>query len=159
MEGMYTWTFQDGSAQIEIRGPKIDVSCMATLIEIENAVRLQNVDSPTCNGDAFDEVQWRLDPDGLHFQVIGSNLGLPVELKAMYEAKPWQKVEEWSTGPLPAGVWRVELTADDFARMVCCALWQSRIGQARSSMCSKMGKVYIEPRERPGSWYVPSRQK
>jgi TRAP-type transport system periplasmic protein len=90
MAGVYTWTFQDGKAKIEIRGPRITVSCMVDATLVGDAVRLQNVDSPTCDGNSYDDVQWRLDADGLIFHLVSTQA---VELKAMYESKPWQKVE------------------------------------------------------------------
>jgi hypothetical protein len=114
MAGTYTWTFQDGNARVEINGPIITVSCEVVVTVMDDAVRLQNVGSSTCDGDAFDEVQWRLDTDGLHFKLVAPQA---VELKATYEAKPWQKVDEWSSGPPPNGVWQVELSAEDFVRM------------------------------------------
>jgi hypothetical protein len=70
-----TWA---GSAEeIEIYGPGITVSCMVVAAVVRYAVRLQNVASPDC------------DADGLHFQLVSSQA---VELKTMYESKPWQKV-------------------------------------------------------------------
>jgi TRAP-type C4-dicarboxylate transport system substrate-binding protein len=89
MAGIYTWTFQDGQAKIEIHGPRIKVSCSVVATVVGDALRLQNVASPDCDGSAYDDVQWRLDADGLHFHLISSQA---VELKAMYEGKPWQKV-------------------------------------------------------------------
>ena len=94
MAGTYTWTFQDGNAQIEIQGSVIAVSCMVNATVVEDFVRLQNVGSTTCNGDAYDDVQWRLDEGGLHFHLVDSSVGLPIELKATYEAKPWQKIAD-----------------------------------------------------------------
>jgi TRAP-type transport system periplasmic protein len=91
MAGTYTWTFQDGNAKIEIRGPNIDVSCMVTATVVENAVRLQNAASPNCDGNAYDDVQWRLDSDGLHFHLVFPQA---VVLKATYEAKPWRKIAD-----------------------------------------------------------------
>jgi len=89
MTGIYTWTFQDGQARIEILGPRIKVSCSVVATVVGDAVRLQNVASPDCDGSAYDDVLWRLDADGLHFHLVSSQA---VELKAMYESKPWQKV-------------------------------------------------------------------
>jgi hypothetical protein len=91
MAGTYTWTFQDGNARVEINGPIITVSCEVVVTVMDDAVRLQNVGSSTCDGDAFDEVQWRLDTDGLHFKLVAPQA---VELKATYEAKPWQKISD-----------------------------------------------------------------
>jgi TRAP-type C4-dicarboxylate transport system substrate-binding protein len=91
MAGTYTLTFQDSEAKIEINGPKITVSCGIDAKVVGDAVRLQNVGSPTCDGDAYDDVQWRLDADGLHFHLVSTQA---VELKAMYESKPWQKIAD-----------------------------------------------------------------
>jgi C4-dicarboxylate-binding protein DctP len=89
MAGVYTWTFQDGNAKIEIHGPRITVSCLVIATVVGDAVRLQNVASPDCDGSAYDDVQWRLDRDGLHFHIVSTQA---VEIKTMYESKPWQKV-------------------------------------------------------------------
>jgi hypothetical protein len=114
MAAVYTWTFQDGQAKIEINGPRIKVSCMVVATVVGDAVRLQNVASPDCDGNAYDDVQWRLDTDGLHFHLVSSQAE---ELRAMYEAKPWQKTEQWSQGLPPNGVWQVDLTPEDFVQM------------------------------------------
>jgi len=91
MAGVYTWTFQDGNARIEIHGPRITVSCLVVATVVRDAVRLQNVASPDCDGNAYDDVQWRLDTDGLHFHLVSTQA---VELKTMYESKPWQKIAD-----------------------------------------------------------------
>lgn len=62
---------------------------MVVATVVTDAVRLQNVASPDCDGNAYDDVQWRLDVDGLHFHLVSTQA---VELKTMYESKPWQKV-------------------------------------------------------------------
>jgi|SRR5215208_523385 len=89
MAGIYTSTFQDGQAKIEFHGPRITANFMIAATVVGEAVRLQNVASPNCDGNAYDVVQWRLDIDGLHLHLISSQA---VELKAMYESKPWQRV-------------------------------------------------------------------
>ena len=89
MAGLYTLTFQDGQAKTEIHGPRITVLCLQVTTVVGDAVRLQNVASPDCDGNAYDDLQWRLDADGLHLHLISSQA---VELKTMYESKPWQKV-------------------------------------------------------------------
>jgi TRAP-type transport system periplasmic protein len=114
MAGVYTWTFQDGNAQIEIHGPRITVNCMVVATVIGEAVRLQNVASPDCDGNAYDDVQWRLDPDGLHFHLVSSQAA---ELRAMYETKPWHKTDQWSQGLPPNGVWQVQLTSEDVMQL------------------------------------------
>jgi len=64
---------------------------MVVATVVKDAVRLQNVASSGCDGNAYDDVQWRLDADGLHFQLLSSQT---VELKTMYESKPLQKVAD-----------------------------------------------------------------
>jgi hypothetical protein len=91
MAGVYTWTFQDGKAKVEVHGPRITVSCMVVATVVGDAIRLQNAGSPSCDGTAYDDVQWRLDADGLRFHLVSSQA---VELKAMYESKPWQKIAD-----------------------------------------------------------------
>jgi TRAP-type C4-dicarboxylate transport system substrate-binding protein len=91
MAGIYTWTFQTDQAKIEIHGPRIAVSCLVIATVVGDTVRLQNVASPDCDGNSYDDVQWRLDADGLHFHLVSSQA---VELKTMYESKPWQKIAD-----------------------------------------------------------------
>ena len=73
----------------------------------------QGLDDDAC-GEQIDDLQWRLDADGLHLHVVTIHDGPPVENTALYEAKPWQQVEEWSEGLPPNGIWMVELSVDDF---------------------------------------------
>jgi hypothetical protein len=40
-----------------------------------------------------EDIQWALDDDRLHFQLIAAQNVPFLEDKAVYEAKPWQKVE------------------------------------------------------------------
>lgn len=116
--GVYTWTFQDGQAENDVQGPTAKVYCKATAKVVGDAVRLHLLmGSNGCDGNAYDDVQWRLDADGLHFHHVGSNLGQSLELKAMYETKPWKKVEVWSPGLPPNGVWQVTQTVDDLVKM------------------------------------------
>jgi len=114
--GVYTWTFQDGQAENDVQGPTVKVYCKAAATAVGEAVRLHLIGSKDCDANAFDDVQWRLDADGLHFHHVGSNLGQSIELKAMYETKPWQKVEAWSPGLPPNGVWQYTLTVDELVK-------------------------------------------
>ena len=62
---------------------------------VEDFVRITYAHQGGCNG-IVDDVRWRLDDDGLHFQLIAAQ-NAPYDVdKAAYEAKPWQKSEEAS---------------------------------------------------------------
>jgi hypothetical protein len=43
------------------------------------------------SGDVVDDIQWRLDEEGLHFHLLATQNDPFTEIKAMFEAKPWQK--------------------------------------------------------------------
>jgi TRAP-type C4-dicarboxylate transport system substrate-binding protein len=89
--GVHTWQFQDGKAQYDFQGTEEtnQIHCLADYAVVGGVVRLNYIGSTTCDGDAFDDVQWRLDADGLHFHLVAPQA---IELKAMYETKPWQKI-------------------------------------------------------------------
>lgn len=93
--GMYTWTFRDGNAVIRAQA-HIDYECEATYEVVEDFVRITYRDSSSfpdlCNG-IVEDLQWRLEEDGLHFQLIAAQKVPYLEDKATYEAKPWQKAE------------------------------------------------------------------
>jgi hypothetical protein len=93
--GSYTWTFQGGAAVL-LAHAQIDYECQATYEVVEDFVRITYSDSDSfpdlCNG-VVEDVQWRLDDDGLHFQLIAVKKVPFLEDKATYEAKPWQKMK------------------------------------------------------------------
>ena len=92
--GVGTFTFQNGKAfyRHEYQG-KIDYECEATYEVVEDFVRITYPpDQGVCSG-IVEDVQWRLDDDGLHFQLIAAHNTAFREDKASWEAKPWQKVE------------------------------------------------------------------
>jgi TRAP-type C4-dicarboxylate transport system substrate-binding protein len=94
--GVGTFTFQDGKAVYRHEGES-DYECEATYEVVEDFVRITYIDSPAdqdmCNG-VVEDVQWRLDDDGLHFQLIAAQNVPFLEDKAAYEAKPWQKIAD-----------------------------------------------------------------
>lgn len=93
--GVGTFTFQDGHAVFRAQGES-DYECEVTYEVVEDFVRITYTDSPSnadfCIG-VVEDVQWRLDEDRLHFQLIAAQNIAFREDKAAYEAKPWQKVE------------------------------------------------------------------
>ena len=89
--GVGTFTFQDGKAVYQFQG-ETDYECEGTYEVVEDFVRITYTDQNVCNG-VVEDLLWRLDDDGLHFQLIAAqNIAFDVD-KAVYEAKPWQKVE------------------------------------------------------------------
>jgi len=95
-DGVGTFTFQDGKALYRHQG-EIDYECEATYEVVEDFVRITYIDTPTdqdmCNG-VVEDVQWRLDEDGLHFQLIATQNVPFLEDKAAWEAKSWQKIAD-----------------------------------------------------------------
>jgi TRAP-type C4-dicarboxylate transport system substrate-binding protein len=90
--GKWTWTFQDGNAyllaEVEVGDP---FDCKATYEVVGDIVRLTYFDSENCYGEK-DDIQWRLDDDGLYLHLVAIENSHYIENKAMYEAKPWQKI-------------------------------------------------------------------
>jgi hypothetical protein len=46
------------------------------------------------SGDVVDDVQWRLDEEGLHFHLLATQNDPFTEIRAMLEAKPYQKIAD-----------------------------------------------------------------
>jgi TRAP-type C4-dicarboxylate transport system substrate-binding protein len=90
--GAFTWTFKDGDAQLAYKGPGGDFVCEANMAFVDNVARLTYFKGDACPNEV-DDIQWRLDPDGLHLHLVAIQNSNFVNNKAMYEAKPWQKVE------------------------------------------------------------------
>ena len=105
--GVYTFTFKDGVFNWNKEGSNGQTdSDDGSYKVVDDFVRLSS-------GDYWDDFQWRLDEEGLHFHLLATHNDPFTEIRAMFEAKPWQKVEEWSQGLLPNGVWQAELSVED----------------------------------------------
>ena len=89
--GVYTWTFQDGKAAFHSQVDSI-IDCEATYEVVDDFVRMTYSDRSADCANEVDDIQWRLDTDGLHFHVVDISGAPFVENKAVYEAKPWQQV-------------------------------------------------------------------
>ena len=89
--GAFTWTFQDGNAQLDYKGPGGDFTCQAKMEFVDDVARLTYYSGDACPNEV-DDIQWHLDPDGLHLHLVAIQNSNYVNNKAMYEAKPWQKV-------------------------------------------------------------------
>jgi TRAP-type C4-dicarboxylate transport system substrate-binding protein len=89
--GMFTWTFQDSKAQLDHKGPGGDFICQANMEFVDDVARITYSNGDACDNEV-DDIQWRLDPDGLHLHLVAIVHAPFIENKAQYEAKPWQKV-------------------------------------------------------------------
>jgi hypothetical protein len=94
--GVYTWTFQDGKAQLDFEGPikTGTFTCLAEYAAADSVVGFtftSSGPSGACAG-ALDHVQWRLNDDGLHFHLVASSRGPFVERQTTYEAKPFRNI-------------------------------------------------------------------
>lgn len=89
--GLHTWTFEDGQATWRIE-QEMPGSCEATYEVVEDFVRFTYTSGSDC-ADEVDDIQWRLEDDGLHLHLVDITGAPFAENKAYLEAKPWQKVE------------------------------------------------------------------
>ena len=96
--GVYTWTFQDGQAQLDFVGPikTGTFTCLAEYAVAGDAVRFTfttSVPAGTCDG-VVEEVQWQLEEDGLHFHLVASSGAPLAAIQTTYEAKPFQQIAD-----------------------------------------------------------------
>jgi TRAP-type C4-dicarboxylate transport system substrate-binding protein len=89
--GTYTWTFQDGKGQLDYKGPGGDFICLANMEFVDNVARFSYYNGDACNG-SVEDINWRLDPDGLHLHLVAAQNEDFRNNMAQYEAKPWQEV-------------------------------------------------------------------
>jgi TRAP-type C4-dicarboxylate transport system substrate-binding protein len=94
--GIFTHTFQDGVFHTTWEGTEGQAkgktgSCDGTYEVVEDFVRISL--SSDC-GSEVDDIRWRLDADGLHFNCIAVQNGMSVEVKAIFDAKPYQKIAD-----------------------------------------------------------------
>ena len=120
---VYTQTFQDDVfttswKMTEVPNAGTTGSCTGPYAVVEDFVRIAYDNGGDCFGGEVDDIQWRIDDQGLmHFHLVANQNGPFTEVKATYEAKPYKKVENWSTGMPPNGTWQVTLTNDDVVKM------------------------------------------
>ncbi len=91
--GVTNWEFQDGKfTQTMLINRPGAISCAGTYELVEDFVRF-TYDNSSCEGGEVDDIQWRLDNDGLHLHLVAiQNAPFRVN-KFYYEANPWQKIE------------------------------------------------------------------
>ena len=113
--GIYTWVFQNGKGTFLVSGPIEQTNsggCETNYAVVEDFVRFTYTTGSGCDGEV-DDIQWRLEDDGLHLHLVDIKGAAFVENRAYLEAKPWQMVEVWSEGLPPNGIWQVELTEEE----------------------------------------------
>lgn len=96
--GVYTWRFQDGNAQLDFLGSieTATFTCLAEYAAVGGIVSFTfhpSILAGPCAG-ARDDVQWRLEEDGLHFHLVASSCAPLVEIRTTYEAKPFQQIAD-----------------------------------------------------------------
>jgi hypothetical protein len=91
--GVYTLTFQDGTYRMVWQSNhNFSAKCQANYEAVEDVVRLTYyTDNHECEG-IVEDIQWRIDNEGLHLHLVNTN-GKLIEAKAFWEAKPWTKIE------------------------------------------------------------------
>ncbi len=92
MAGVYSWKFEDGKAQTDFQGTD-SYSCTADYMVVEDFVRFKYTSGTDCSGEV-DDLQWRLEDDGLHLHLVAIISAPFLKNKAYLEAKPWQKVAD-----------------------------------------------------------------
>jgi TRAP-type C4-dicarboxylate transport system substrate-binding protein len=90
--GVYSFTFQDGVFHWTWEGTEGYAKGQTASLDgsyevVEDFVRMTS-------GDVVDDVQWRLDEEGLHFHLLATQNDPFVEIRAMLEARPYQKVAD-----------------------------------------------------------------
>lgn len=94
--GVHTWTFQDGKATWhQQRDAATSFGCEATFEAVEDFVRITYTrNSGDCGGGhEVDDIQWRLEDDGLHLHLVAIT-NAPFDANRAYlEAKPWKKIK------------------------------------------------------------------
>jgi len=93
--GTQTLTLKDGKSLGVWHGLQGQTAkCQANYEVVGNVVRFTYyTDADECLGEV-DEIQWRLDDEGLHFHVIDIKNAPITEVTAVWEAKPWQKLAD-----------------------------------------------------------------
>lgn len=92
--GLYTLTIQDGKLLIVGQDEKGQSGkCQANYKVVDDMVRLTYFSSNDECPDEVDDIQWRIDGDGLHLHLVAIKNSKFSERKAELEAKPWQKVK------------------------------------------------------------------
>ena len=90
--GIYVFKFQDGVFHwtwegTEGYGKGQTAAADGTYAVVDDFVRLTS-------GNVVDDIQWRLDDDGLHFHLLATQNDPFTEIRAMLESRPYQEIDE-----------------------------------------------------------------
>ena len=88
--GVYTLTYQDGKGEFHFKDG-YETSCSADVTVVENFAKVTYNRGSDCENEV-DDIQWRLDKDGLHLHLVAIKNAPLLQNKAYLEAKPWQLV-------------------------------------------------------------------
>lgn len=92
--GVTTITFQDGQHRIQWVGEQGQTGdCTATYEVVGDVVRITRTPITSTCPREVDDIQWRLDKDGLHLHLVATPGGDLIDGRIGMEAKPWQKVK------------------------------------------------------------------
>jgi hypothetical protein len=92
--GVSTITFQDGKQIGQWVGEQGQTGeCTATYEVVEDFVRITRTPITANCPPQVNDIQWRLDEDGLHLHMVAVEGGKFFEGKVGLEAKPWQKIK------------------------------------------------------------------
>ena len=97
-EGAFTVTFTDGKFSFDQQSDTANGNgtCEGTTAVIGDHVELtylHDVPADFCPANEVDDIQWRLDAQGLHMHLVSVKNENAHDLALNYEAKPWQKVK------------------------------------------------------------------
>jgi len=92
--GLYTFTFQDGKFMLVWLGEQGQKGeCGGTYAVVDNFVRMTRTPITADCPREVDDIQWRLDQDGLHVHLLATPYGQLLEGQMMFDTKPWQKMK------------------------------------------------------------------
>jgi len=92
--GLYTFTFQDGKFMLVWLGEQGQKGeCGGTYAVVDNFVRMARTPITADCPREVDDIQWRLDKDGLHVHLLATPYSGLIEGQMMFDTKPWQKVK------------------------------------------------------------------
>ena len=93
LTGTYTLTLNDGAGIFGFENGLGAGECEGDYSAIDDLTRWIMASGGPCTATITD-TQWRLEDDGLHFHLVDIKDASFIENQAIFEAKPWQKVEE-----------------------------------------------------------------
>jgi hypothetical protein len=94
LKGTYTFEFQDGKGRLLYSAPFSELvdSCEMYYELVGDISRFVYTSGESCLG-IIEFHRWRLDDEGLHLDMLDITNAPFYENRAVYEAKPWQKIK------------------------------------------------------------------